>query len=202
MSRFFDYIAFWRNWDDKERSNAKVIAGLATAVFSLFILISCFSYLFHWQQDMSLLGDPAMLDSSTGVGNAAGKLGYRTGHLLIGELFGLGSFAFLVILTAISVRLIGRRWHFSLIKTTLLALTGALVASLLLAFAGNLAGSPDAFGGGLGGECGNGCGRNYSQHCEQYADQFFCFHIISPLLILPASVLPRMCLLLTGNRRH
>ena len=154
MSRFFDYIAFWRNWDDKERSNAKVIAGLATAVFSLFILISCFSYLFHWQQDMSLLGDPAMLDSSTGVGNAAGKLGYRTGHLLIGELFGLGSFAFLVILTAISVRLIGRRWHFSLIKTTLLALTGALVASLLLAFAGNLAGIPDAFGGGLGGECG------------------------------------------------
>ena len=118
MSKFFDYIAFWRNWDDQERNNAKVISGLITAVFSLFILVSCISYLFHWQQDMSLLGNPAMMDGATSVGNAAGKLGYRTGHLLIGDLFGLGSFAFLIILIAVSVRLIARRWHFSLIKTT------------------------------------------------------------------------------------
>ena len=154
MSRFGDYIAFWRGWDDQERSNAKVIAGLLTGVFCLFILISCISYLFHWQQDMSLLGNPAMMDSTTAVGNAAGKLGYRTGHLLIGDLFGLGSFALLIILVAVSVRLIGRKWGFSLIKTTLLTLTGTMVASLLLAFAGNLAGIPDIFGGGLGGEFG------------------------------------------------
>ena len=31
MSRFLDYICFWRNWDDKERSNAKVVLGLAVA---------------------------------------------------------------------------------------------------------------------------------------------------------------------------
>ncbi len=154
MSKFSDYIAFWRNWDDKERSNAKVLAGLVVAVFSLFILISGVSYLFHWQQDMSLLANPDMMDGATEVGNAAGKLGYRMGHLLVCELFGLGSFALLVILTAISVRLIGRSWQFSLIKTTLLALSGALVSSLVLAFAGNLAGIPDIFGGGLGGECG------------------------------------------------
>jgi S-DNA-T family DNA segregation ATPase FtsK/SpoIIIE len=154
MSRFFDYIAFWRNWDDKERSNAKIVMGLFVAVFSLFILISGVSYLFHWQQDMSLLANPAMMDGATEVGNAAGKLGYRMGHLLVCDLFGLGSFALLVILIAISVRLIGRNWQFSLIKTTLLALSGALVASLVLAFAGNLAGIPSIFGGGLGGECG------------------------------------------------
>ncbi len=154
MSRFFDYIAFWRNWDDKERSNAKIVMGLFVAVFSLFILISGVSYLFHWQQDMSLLANPAMMDGATEVGNAAGKLGYRMGHLLVCDLFGLGSFALLVILIAISVRLIGRSWQFSLIKTTLLALSGALVASLVLAFAGNLAGIPSIFGGGLGGECG------------------------------------------------
>ena len=155
MSRFLDYICFWRNWDDKERSNAKVVLGLAVAVFSLFILISSVSYLFHWQQDMSLLRDPSMMDSATAVGNAAGKMGYRMGHLLICNLFGLGSFALLVILTAISVRLISNRWGFSLFKTTIIALSGALVASLLLAFAGDLAGIPNAFGGGLGGEFGN-----------------------------------------------
>ena len=154
MSRFGDYIAFWRNWDDQERSTAKVVAGLLTGVLCLFILISCISYLFHWQQDMSLLGNPAMMDSATGVGNAAGKLGYRTGHLLIADLFGLGSLALLTILVAVSVRLIGRKWSHSLIKTTLLTLTGTLVASLLLAFAGNLAGIPSIFGGGLGGEFG------------------------------------------------
>ena len=154
MSKFTDYIAFWRNWDDKERSNAKIVMGLFVAVFSLFILISGVSYLFHWQQDMSLLANPAMMDGATEVGNAAGKLGYRMGHLLVCDLFGLGSFALLVILIAISVRLIGRSWQFSLIKTTLLALSGALVASLVLAFAGNLAGIPSIFGGGLGGECG------------------------------------------------
>ena len=155
MSRFLDYICFWRNWDDKERSNAKVVLGLAVAVFSLFILISSVSYLFHWQQDMSLLRDPSMMDSATAVGNAAGKMGYRMGHLLICNLFGLGSFALLVILTAISVRLISNRWGFSLFKTTIIALSGALVASLLLAFAGEMAGIPNAFGGGLGGEFGN-----------------------------------------------
>ena len=78
MSRFGDYIAFWRNWDDQERSTAKVVAGLLTGVLCLFILISCVSYLFHWQQDMSLLGDPSMMDSATEVGNAAGKLGYSS----------------------------------------------------------------------------------------------------------------------------
>ena len=154
MSKFSDYLAFWRNWDDKERSNAKIVMGLFVAVFSFFILISGVSYLFHWQQDMSLLANPDMMNGATEVGNAAGKLGYRMGHLLICDLFGLGSFALLVILTAISVRLIGRRWQFSLIKTTLLALSGALVTSLVLAFAGNLAGIPSIFGGGLGGECG------------------------------------------------
>ena len=154
MSRFGDYIAFWRNWDDRERANAKVISGLVIAVLCLFILISSVSYLFHWQQDMSLLGDSEMMESSTGVGNAAGKLGYRTGHLLVCNLFGLGSFVLLIILVAVSIRLLGNRWNFSLIKTTLLAISGAVVASLLLAFAGNLAGIPAAFGGGLGGEFG------------------------------------------------
>jgi S-DNA-T family DNA segregation ATPase FtsK/SpoIIIE len=154
MSRFFDYIAFWRAWDDRERKTAKLICGLCIAVFCLFLLVSGISYLFHWQQDMSLLSDPAMMEKGTDVGNAAGKLGYRAGHLFVCELFGLGSFALFIILVAISLRMIGNSWHFSLIKTTLIALSGAFVASLLLAFSGNLAGIPDAFGGGLGGECG------------------------------------------------
>ncbi len=154
MRKFFESLAFWRNWDDGERAVAVKILGFFVAALAVFVLISTVSYLFHWEQDMSLLQDPEMMDASVPVGNLGGKLGYRTGHLLVCDLFGFGSFALLVILAAISARLIAGRWHFSLIKTTLITLTGAFVASILLAFIGRLAGLQYAFGGGLGGRCG------------------------------------------------
>ena len=154
MRKFLDYLAFWRRWDDRERHTAKIVLGLSVAVLAIFVSVSCLSYLFHWKQDMSLLSDPAMMDSGTSVGNAGGKLGYRLGHLLVGELFGLGSFAFIVILAAVAARLIAGRWNYSLLKTTLISLSGAFTVSVLLAFAGRIAGLDNAFGGGLGGECG------------------------------------------------
>ncbi len=154
MRKFFESLAFWRGWDDSERAAAVKILGLCVAALAVFVLISTVSYLFHWKQDMSLLKDPSMMDASVKVGNAAGKLGYRTGHLLVCSLFGLGSFALLIILAAVSARLLAGRWHYSLLKTTLITLSGAFVASVLLAYIGGLAGLGNAFGGGLGGECG------------------------------------------------
>ena len=152
--RFPEVLAFWRRWDDEEKASAIKILGLLIAALTLFIIAATLSYLFHWKQDMSLLGDPAMMDSGTSVGNIAGKLGYRTGHFLVCECFGLGSFALPVILVAIALRLLAGKWQYSLLKTTLVALTGAFVTSLPLAYAGSLAGLGSAFGGGLGGRCG------------------------------------------------
>ena len=143
-----------RNWDDDQRAAAVKILGFCVAAVTLFIFIATLSYLFHWKQDMSLLTDPAMMDSAKEVGNAAGKLGYLVGHLLIGRCFGLGSFALLVILGAVSVRLIVHKWAESLLKTSALTLAGAFTASIILAYIGSLAGLDSAFGGGLGGECG------------------------------------------------
>ena len=147
-------MRFWKSWDEEERAAAVRIAGLCVAALTLFIFIATFSYLFHWQEDMSLLGDPDAMQTDQAVGNAAGKLGFRTGHLLVCELFGLGSFALLIILTAVAVRLLAHRWPYSLLKTTLVALFGAFIASLVLAYAGGLAGLQHLFGGGLGGHCG------------------------------------------------
>ena len=144
----------WKSWDEEERAAAVRIAGLCVAALTLFIFISTFSYLFHWQEDMSLLGDPDAMDAGRKVGNAAGKLGFRTGHLLVCDLFGLGSFSLLIILTAVSVRLLAHRWPNSLVKTTLIALFGAFFSSLVLAFIGKIAGLQTLFGGGLGGRCG------------------------------------------------
>ncbi len=147
-------MRFWKSWDEEERAAAVRIVGLCVAALTLFIFIATFSYLFHWQEDMSLLGDPDAMQADQAVGNAAGKLGFRTGHLLVCELFGLGSFALLIILTAVSVRLLAHRWPYSLLKTTLVALFGAFIASLVLAFIGQIAGLQHLFGGGLGGHCG------------------------------------------------
>ena len=154
MRKFWESVAFWRRWDDRERAVAVKIIGLLVAAIAVFVLIGTVSYLFHWKEDMSLLSDPAMMDSGVRAGNAAGKLGYSTGHLLVCRLFGLGSFALLVILGAVSARLIAGRWHYSLLKTTLVALFGAFVASVVLACIGGFAGAQNAFGGGLGGEFG------------------------------------------------
>ncbi|MBQ0127520.1 MAG: DNA translocase FtsK 4TM domain-containing protein [Bacteroidales bacterium] len=143
----------WDSWDEAERNAAVRIAGLVFAVLTAFILIAIVSYLFHWRQDMSILGDAGGLEPA---GNAAGRLGCRTGHWLVCSLFGLGSLALPLILAAVSARLIADKWPYSLAKTTLIALTGAFVASLLLAFAGKLVGLDYVFGGGLGGRLGAG----------------------------------------------
>lgn len=154
MRKFWENIAFWRKWDDGERAVAVKITGLLVAALAIFVLIGTVSYLFHWKEDMSLLSDPSMMDAGVKAGNAAGKLGYKTGHLLMCRLFGLGSFALLVILGAVSARLLAGRWHYSLLKTTLVAVFGAFTASVILACIGNIAGLRNAFGGGLGGEFG------------------------------------------------
>ena len=147
-------MRIWQSWDEEERAAAVRIAGLCVAALTLFIFISTFSYLFHWREDMSLLGDPDAMQAGRSVGNAAGKLGFKTGHLLVANLFGLGSFALLIILTAVSVRLLSHRWPYSLLKTTLIALFGAFLSSLVLSFIGQRAGLELLFGGGLGGRCG------------------------------------------------
>jgi len=142
-------------WDDSQKTVARRVTGIVVAAFTVFTLLAALSYLGTWREDQSLLSDPAMMDAGVEVSNAAGKLGFRMGHLLVCEWFGLGSFALLVILAAVAIRLITGKWRFSLLRTTLLALSGAFVASLVLAMAGSIAGSDLAFGGGLGGRLGH-----------------------------------------------
>lgn len=143
-------MRIWDRWDENERAAAIRVAGLLVAALTVFVFIAAASYLFHWQQDMSLFEGGAASE----IGNAAGKVGNRTGYFLVCELFGLGSFALLLILAAVSIRLLSHKWRQSLVKTGLIALFGACIASLAFAFIGELASLGDIFGGGLGGRCG------------------------------------------------
>lgn len=146
-------LGFWRNMDDGDKSRLVRIIGLVVALAAVFTLLSTVSYFFTWKADQSSLTS-AVGDTTVEVSNAGGKLGYRWADLLVRKWFGLGSLAFIVILFAVSVRLLLRRWRYSMLKTTLLTFSGALVASFALAFVSDLTGLGNAFGGGLGGECG------------------------------------------------
>lgn len=144
---------FWRNLDDEDKARLTKTAGFLVALLAVFTLLATISYFFTWKTDQSSLSS-AVGDTSVEVSNMAGKMGYRWADLLVRRWFGLGSLAFVVILFAVSVRLLLHRWHYSMVKTTLLTVTGAMLSSFILAFVSDLSGLGNAFGGGLGGECG------------------------------------------------
>ena len=146
-------LRFWKNMDDDDKERLVKGTGLAVAVLTVFTLLATVSYLFTWKIDQSALAAPVS-DKSVEISNIAGKLGYKWANLLVREWFGLGSLALILIMFAVSVRLLLGRWHYSMTRTILLTVSGALVASFILSFISDVAGLGNVFGGGLGGECG------------------------------------------------
>ena len=146
-------LGFWRNMDDGDKVRLTKMTGILVSLLAVFTLLATVSYFFTWKADQSSLSS-AVGDISVEVSNMAGKMGYRWADLLVRRWFGLGSLAFVVILFAVSVRLLLHRWRYSMVKTTLLTVTGAMLSSFILAFVSDLSGLGNAFGGGLGGECG------------------------------------------------
>ena len=47
MRKFWESLAFWRRWDDRERAVAVKIIGLLVAAISVFVFIGTVSSLFH-----------------------------------------------------------------------------------------------------------------------------------------------------------
>ena len=139
--------------DDGDKVRLTKMTGILVALLAVFTLLATVSYFFTWKADQSSLSS-AVGDISVEVSNMAGKMGYRWADLIVRRWFGLGSLAFVVILFAVSVRLLLHRWRYSMVKTTLLTVTGAMLSSFILAFVSDLSGLGNAFGGGLGGECG------------------------------------------------
>lgn len=147
-------MRIWKNWDEEEKAVAVKLTGAFFLVAAIFVFISIVSYLFSWKQDASLLSGGSIMENAT---NAAGSLGFRTGHFLVSELFGIGSLALLIILFAIAVKLLSGKWQSPLARTGIITLFGAFMASLALSYIGSLLGMETAFDGGLGGRCGAFC---------------------------------------------
>ncbi|MCQ2162195.1 MAG: DNA translocase FtsK [Bacteroidales bacterium] len=173
------FFTFWRNMDDDDKARLIKTTGVIVSVFTVFTLLSIVSYLFTWKADQSLFASPVG-DTSLDVSNLCGKLGYKWSDLLVRRWLGLGSLAFVVILFAVSVRLLLKRWSYSMLKTILLTVSGAMIASFILAFISNLSGLTNAFGGGLGGQCGDSA----IIWCRNLFGSIITFLLIAALVIL------------------
>ena len=148
-------FSFFSNMDEVRKSNFFKISGSVMAVFTLFTLISAVSYLFTWKVDQSLLMHPEMMDSGVEVANWAGKAGFRWGSFLVARCFGLGSFALVFLLGAVSVRLFFWKKSMGLLRTAFIAVSGTFVSALILSFVSLRFGADTFFGGGLGGDAGH-----------------------------------------------
>ncbi len=133
----------------------KVLGGLV-AIFTVFTFVSAFSYLFTWEADQSLMSQKDMMDQGIEVENYGGKIGYRWADFLVCRFLGLGSFAFVFLMGAVAFRLYFWNRSIGLLKTTFITVSGAFVASLILAYFSMLFSSDTFFGGGLGGDAGHG----------------------------------------------
>ena len=144
----------WRQLSPDRRIRIMKVTGLIVAVFAVFTFVSVTSYLFTWKADQSLLSEPDMLDSSVSAHNMGGKLGYRWGYFLVGRCLGLGSYALVILLCAVFVRMFFRNRSIGIVKTLIETVSGAVLVSVILSFISSLTGPDTVFGGGLGGDCG------------------------------------------------
>ena len=149
-------FSFFSDMDQDKRSNLMKYTAVIVTIFTVLTFISTVSYLFTWEADQSLLSQPDMMDKTVEVNNLGGKLGYRWSHFLVADCFGLGSFALIFLLAAVSYRLFFWKKSIGLLKTFFLTTSGAFVSSVFLAYVSNIFSSDTAFGGGLGGYAGAG----------------------------------------------
>jgi len=148
-------FSFFSGLSREKKAAACRYAGLTVFVFTMFTLVSAVSYLFTWQADQSLLSHPDMVDKGVEVANWGGKLGYGWSRFLVSECFGLGSFALVFLLGAVSFRLYFWNRSIGLLRTTFITVSGAFLSSLVLSYISILCSSDTCFGGGLGGDAGH-----------------------------------------------
>ena len=152
---FRSVVSRFRDMDPQTRTLIARVAGLVAGAFALFTFISCFSYLFTWKSDYSIVvswGD--LFKSGELPANSGSRLGLRWSRFLVGGCFGLSAFTFVALLFFLAVRFFRQRLDSGCLRISVLLLTAASLLSFLLSFFSGLFSSDTFFGGGLGGFAG------------------------------------------------
>lgn len=124
-----------RNKIDKRKT--KSITGAVLLLLSVYLFISCLSYLFSWKADQDLLMSNSFFDfifrdPDIEVKNWLGKFGAWISHLIIYKWFGIASFAFSFLLFLTGVRFLLNIRLLPLRRTYLVTFIGILWFSIFL----------------------------------------------------------------------
>ncbi len=111
--------------------------GVILLAFGLFLAFAFASYFFSWAKD-DAVGDISfkrvLSDDSIHISNWTGRLGAALAHQFIKEWFGVASFLFILILLAVSLRLIFKTSLLPVAKTIIYSVFGILWISIAIGF--------------------------------------------------------------------
>jgi len=129
--------------------NLRFIVGLVLLVFALYLLVVLISYVLTGNADQDSLS-PQPDDKPFAYKNWGGKVGFRLGHYLMFNGFGLGSFFIPLVIGAFGLALLKVK-YFRLWKNVLRFLLATVLVSVIL---GYFAGHSAFMGAGPGGTVG------------------------------------------------
>ncbi len=136
------------------RRTLRLITALVMAFFTIFTLVALVSYLFTWQADASLVSAPAG-DAMDAASNGAGYMGSSWARFLVRDLLGLPAIALVFLMACYTRELFRKQRRQPLLRLTLLTLIGAILFSVVLAYAELVVtGKGSLLGGSLGGWSG------------------------------------------------
>lgn len=98
-----------KDWLNQKKVRTSIGVGLL--IFSLFVFLAIFSYLFTWQEDQNRLINKGFFEflfeeSSVPVANWLGKFGAWTSHLLVFRWFGVSSLAIPLFTFIVSIKML------------------------------------------------------------------------------------------------
>lgn len=171
-------VAYFKNMDPQRRTLVARVCGLAVGAFAVFTFFCCFSYLFSWKSDYSIVSTAASA-SDTLPANTGSRFGLRWSRFLVQGCFGLSAFVVVALLGFLAVRIFRQKLDSECLRTSVLMITGAPLLSFILSFFSGLFGPDTFFGGGLGGRVGS----EFVLGCSSFAGK-----IGTGLLLLVLSV--------------
>lgn len=137
-----------------QRTIVRYLLGIFFLILSVASLISLVSFLFTWAEDQSLLSDPELFSTTTGVENGLGKIGFLWSNFLVSKLFGLGAFIVPFFFFGVALFCFRRRKKVRILRLFFLSLYGAIILSALFSYLFSFTSANDLFGEGAGGSYG------------------------------------------------
>lgn len=129
----------------KDRFNQKKVktsVGVGLLIFSFFVFLAIFSYLFTWQEDQNRLINKGFFqfifeENTVPVANWLGKFGAWTSHLLVYRWFGISSFALPFFTFILSIKLLFNTELLPVRKTLSVAALSTVWLSVFFGFFAN-----------------------------------------------------------------